>query len=165
MALCFVCLAAACGGEKQPAAGGNDGGSSVIESSGGESGEGGESQSEQQQGPAPAGEGNAYKLCELQFYLPTAFIASKSNTETGNQRYYTVEDGSLGSGTVITVMIHDNYDGLDLGNYANSQSLASISRTKMYSNGFNGCEWYTGEWGAVNQYYFVGAKEMANISL
>lgn len=157
LALCFVCLAAACGSEKQPVASGDNGGGSVADGSGEGGGE--QSSSEERQAPQPSSEGVAYKLCELQFYLPAAFIPSKSNTETANQRYYTVDDGSLGSGTVVTVMFHDKYDGFNLEDYAKNQSLASISRTAMYSNGFNGCEWYTGEWGAVYQYYFAGASE------
>ena len=151
---------AACGAGNESASGAEG---SVIDNSGtGESGSGTEqSSSEERQAPTPSSEGAAYKLLDLQFYLPTAYIPSASNTETANQRYYTVDDGALGSGTVITVMYHDVYDGFNLEDYAKNQSLASISRTAMYSNGFNRAEWYTGEWvaGSFDTYYFVGASE------
>ena len=143
---------AACGAEKpqQPVASGAEGGSG--------SGGGGESQSEERQAPLPSGEGAAYELLDLRFYLPTAFIPSKINNNTGNQRYFTVDDG-VGSGTVITVMRHDAPENLDHGDWAATQALAAISRTKMYSNGVNGEEWFTGEWvaGSLDKYYFVGA--------
>ena len=48
---------------------------------------------------------------------------------------------------------------IDVHNMTRTQALAAISRTKMYSNGVNGEEWYTGEWvaGSLDKYYFVGA--------
>ena len=157
LAAAMLCCFAACGSEnEQPASGVEDSGS--IDGSGEG---GGESQSEERRAPVPSNEGAAYKLLDLQFYLPTAYIPSQANTETGNQRYYTVEDGGVGSGTVITVMYHDVYDGFNLEDYAKNRSLASISRTAMYSNGFNRAEWYTGEWatGSFDTYFFVGASE------
>ena len=156
LAAATLCCFAACGSEnEQPASGVEDSGS--IDGSGVEA----PSSSEERQAPTPTNEGAAYKLLDLQFYLPTAYIPSQSNTETANQRYYTVEDGGVGSGTVITVMYSDVYDGFDLEDYAKNRSLASISRTAMYSNGFNRAEWYTGEWatGSFDTYFFVGASE------
>ena len=158
LAAVMLCCFAACGAEEKPSASGNEGsGSGVIESSVDDGG----SQSEKHPAPdAPEG-GAAYKLLDLQFYLPTAYIPSGANTETGNQRYYTVEDGGVGSGTVVTVMYRDMYDGFDLEDYAKNQSLASISGTPMYSGGFNYAEWYTGEWvsGSFDTYFFVGASD------
>lgn len=156
LAAAMLCCFAACGSEDKPSASGAEG-SGVIESSGTE--EGGGSQSESIPAPTPTKEGAAYKLFDLQFYLPAAYIASSVNTETSNQRYYTEEDGALGSGTVITVMALDTYEGFTLEDYAKNRSLASISRTPMYSNGFNYSEWYTGEWvsGSLDTYFFVGA--------
>lgn len=143
---------AACGSEKapQPAASG------AADGSGAEEGP----QPESRSAPEPGGEGNAFELLDLRFYLPAAFIASPANTNASNQRYYTVDDG-LGGGTVVTVMYRDAGEGFDLEDYAKNRSLASISRTAMYSNGFNGAEWYTGEWaaGSFDNYYFVGASE------
>lgn len=141
---------AACGEERQPAVSGS-GEASGTEESG--------SQPEAPSAPEPSGEGVACELLDLRFYLPSAFIPSKANTAASNQRYFTVDNGALGGGTVVTVMLHDAPENLDLGEWAATQALAAISRTKMYSNGFNGAEWYTGEWaaGSLDKYYFVGA--------
>lgn len=151
LAAAMLCCFAACGSEEKPSASG-------VESSGAIESSGSEESGESVPAPTPSEEGAAYKIFDLQFYLPTAFIASGVNTETSNQRYYTVEDGGVGSGTVITVMALDTYEGFSLEDYAKNRSLASISRTAMYSNGFNRSEWYTGEWvtGSFDTYFFVG---------